>query len=322
LANKWVTKSRLEHLCQVENLVLADSEGEEIVPDPSGNFLGLSPVQPYTVVSEADLAGEDEPEVEYTQEQWHEVMVKQSQRIRRMEEARKQLINELYVPRHPRLWSFSPEFICVEMREAVRTGELDRVLKKETDTGIYSFQMFTEEFCRELVEEVESMEASGLPILRPNSMNNYGVILDDFGFSPFFEHLREFILPISSKLYGEIGSHLDSHHAFIVQYKIGEDLDLDFHYDDSEVTLNVCLGKKFTGGSLYFQGLLEKPETHGENFEFLHKQGLGIIHVGKHRHGANAIKEGERYNLIVWFRDSKLRTKPHECVHCQVEHSH
>jgi hypothetical protein len=28
-----------------------------------------------------------------------------------------------------------------------------------------------------------------------------------------------------------------------------------FHVDDSEVTLNVCLGKQFSGGELYFRGI-------------------------------------------------------------------
>lgn len=27
-----------------------------------------------------------------------------------------------------------------------------------------------------------------------------------------------------------------------------------FHVDDSEVTLNVCLGKQFSGGELFFRG--------------------------------------------------------------------
>ena len=27
-----------------------------------------------------------------------------------------------------------------------------------------------------------------------------------------------------------------------------------FHVDDSEVTLNVCLGKEFSGGELFFRG--------------------------------------------------------------------
>ena len=28
-----------------------------------------------------------------------------------------------------------------------------------------------------------------------------------------------------------------------------------FHVDDSEVTLNICLGKHFTGGDMYFDGI-------------------------------------------------------------------
>jgi hypothetical protein len=28
-----------------------------------------------------------------------------------------------------------------------------------------------------------------------------------------------------------------------------------FHVDDSEVTLNVCLGKQFSGGDLFFRGV-------------------------------------------------------------------
>ena len=34
------------------------------------------------------------------------------------------------------------------------------------------------------------------------------------------------------------------------------DTELDFHYDSSEVTINVCLGRIFTGGQVYFKGLL------------------------------------------------------------------
>jgi len=147
-------------------------------------------------------------------------------------------------------------------------------------------------------------------------MNNYGVILDEIGMTPFLAKLRDaYVSPFARLLYPEAsGDSLDHHHGFIVQYKIGEDLDLDFHYDESEVTLNVCLGKVFTGGSLYFAGLLEDPSTHDEYFQFQHKLGAGILHIGKHRHGALKIKSGERYNLILWCRSSKLRSMP--CKHC------
>ena len=39
------------------------------------------------------------------------------------------------------------------------------------------------------------------------------------------------------------GFDLDSHHGFVVEYGVDRDVDLCFHSDDSEVTLNVCLGK-------------------------------------------------------------------------------
>ena len=37
-----------------------------------------------------------------------------------------------------------------------------------------------------------------------------------------------------------------------MDYTQGGDLDLACHYDNAEVTINICLGKSFTGGSLCF----------------------------------------------------------------------
>lgn len=59
--------------------------------------------------------------------------------------------------------------------------------------------------------------------------------------------------PLTSVLYPDWGGRgLDSHKAFVVKYDMKEDLDLSYHYDNAEVTLNVCLGKTFTEGGLYF----------------------------------------------------------------------
>ena len=75
-------------------------------------------------------------------------------------------------------------------------------------------------------------------------MNNYGVILDDFG---FYEMIQEFIQnvvkPLARCLWSGIGEDgLDSHHAFTVEYGDGKDRKLDKHYDDAEVTINYCMG--------------------------------------------------------------------------------
>ena len=40
---------------------------------------------------------------------------------------------------------------------------------------VYSFSLFTDEFCDQLTAELDHIEASPVPKGRPNSMNNYGV---------------------------------------------------------------------------------------------------------------------------------------------------
>ena len=49
---------------------------------------------------------------------------------------------------------------------------LQALMRPEVD-GVHSFQLFSEEFCKKFLEELDGFYASGLPIDRPNSMNNY-----------------------------------------------------------------------------------------------------------------------------------------------------
>lgn len=63
---------------------------------------------------------------------------------------------------------------------------------------------------------------------------------------------------MTSVLYPDCGGgSLDSHKAFVVKYDMNEDLDLSYHYDNAEVTLNVSIGKNFTDGNLYFGAIKE-----------------------------------------------------------------
>jgi len=152
-----------------------------------------------------------------------------------------------------------------------------------------------------------------LVVQRPNSMNNYGAILDDFGFNDAMKGLlKKLMNPLSKLCYTHIGDSLDGPYGFIVSYELDKDIKLNFHVDDSEVTLNLCLGKKFEGGSLYFGGVRCPSHQHKEpkkeeEFTFEHKTGTAILHLGKHRHLANPLLSGERHNLILWCRSSKIR---------------
>jgi hypothetical protein len=230
-----------------------------------------------------------------------------------------QLIQKQYRRLHPHLYSLRDEILVPSLIDAVRRGTPDalRRIYREVHPQVYVFDMLQPRFCRELLEEAAAFEAwcdnRGLPLIRPNTMNNYGTVLDSIGFGPLLQQLMEqYILPFSARLYPDVGGDsLDSHHGFIVEYKVGKDTSLDFHVDASDVTLNVCLGKKFTGGTLYFRGIRcshcqETPWQPEEEFEIEHAPGQAILHRGKHRHGANPIISGERHNLIVWCNSSRF----------------
>ena len=104
----------------------------------------------------------------------------------------------------------------------------------------------------------------------------------------------------------------------MVDYGYDRDSDLGFHVDNSEVTLNLCLGDLFSGSDLYFQGRRcpEHRQTHHKAEEHIvvpHKPGFAILHAGAHRHGAYPIASGSRQNLIIWYSSSPYRSQDEIC---------
>ncbi|XP_070573133.1 2-oxoglutarate and iron-dependent oxygenase domain-containing protein 2-like isoform X2 [Ptychodera flava] len=233
---------------------------------------------------------------------------------------RRQKIFQDYKPLHPHIYKlldsyFTEEFLDIlhYARQEDATAEgLKEKLTVESSSEVYSFPVFTSQFCEQFMEEISHFENTDLPKGRPNTMNNYGVLLNELGFDEdFISPLRALYLrPITQLLYPEWGgSCLDSHKAFIVKYKLGEDLSLNYHYDNSEITINVSLGRQFSEGSLYFGDMRWVPMNETTCTEYTHKPTYGLLHRGQHMHGALPITEGERYNLIVWMRASKVRNE-------------
>ncbi len=225
-----------------------------------------------------------------------------------------------YVPLHKLLYTINDNIFVPSFMQAlqINTPEAFQQILHEEHPGIYSFDILKPDFCKQLFEEIMWFEAwcakQQITIHRPNSMNNYGAILDDFGFDSFLNCLMtEYISPLSTLLFNDVGGDsLDEHHGFVVEYKMGKDVSLGFHTDDSDVTFNVCLGREFTDGTIYFHGLRcrmcqESFSSSDEYVEIEHKLGRALLHRGQHRHGANEITSGERYNLILWCRSNQYR---------------
>ena len=133
-------------------------------------------------------------------------------------------------------------FLNPSVQGALRSGDEAalRALWTEEAQGLYSLRLFTPEFCELLLEECEHFEAwcaaSDVSLHRPNTMNNHGAILDDFGLGPMMDAImRQCVQPLARLAgYADVvggEGRLLTHHAFIVSYELGKDTDLNFHVD-------------------------------------------------------------------------------------------
>ena len=148
-----------------------------------------------------------------------------------------------------------------------------------------------------------------LPASVSNHMNRYGVILNEIGMYPLMTAIQQLIAGtgVAEKAFGGIGATWDGHHSFIVQYSPDKDTHLDMHTDDSDVTLNICLGIDFEGSQVAFCGKMGAPNHRKEQYVYPQQKGRCLIHLGRQRHGAVDITKGERMNLIIWNKSSSWR---------------
>ncbi|XP_072520924.1 2-oxoglutarate and iron-dependent oxygenase domain-containing protein 2 [Salminus brasiliensis] len=233
---------------------------------------------------------------------------------------RKAAIKDTYRPLHQHVYCLQESYLTPEFLQIVKYCRSDGASQEglmdlvhaEAAPRVYRFPVFTKDFCRDFVEELEHFEQSEAPKGRPNTMNNYGILLNELGFDEgLISPLRELYLrPLTALLYPDCGGQwLDSHKAFVVKYAMNEDLDLSYHYDNAEVTLNVSLGKDFTEGNLYFGDMKEVPLSETECAEVEHHVTEAVLHRGQQMHGALPISSGLRLNLIIWMRASRQRNR-------------
>ena len=139
------------------------------------------------------------------------------------------MLLQVCVPRKGVLKGTSCLLCAVRARQGVEALLEEGLMKKEVE-GVFSFPMFQGSFCDKFLEEVDKYFATGLPIRRPNSMNNYGLIVYEIGLEPAITQLQQTrILPIAKLLYPKQGFALNAQHSFMVEYKAGHDLGLDMH---------------------------------------------------------------------------------------------
>eukprot|EP01130_Rhizamoeba_saxonica_P015846 TRINITY_DN7180_c0_g1_i2.p1 TRINITY_DN7180_c0_g1~~TRINITY_DN7180_c0_g1_i2.p1 ORF type:complete len:428 (-),score=83.20 TRINITY_DN7180_c0_g1_i2:42-1325(-) len=269
----------------------------------------------YSTLTEYFYSGGDSAKMEIIS-QYHAVnlrkLYEERKEISSNKEKLRQSIIDSYHPKHLELFQLSEDIFDEQFLQAYKSGDAlqyqELLTRESRESKLFSFQLFTKEFCDKFLQEIEHFEKTSPVVNRPNSMNNYGVILDEFGFYPFLQELLDiYITPLAHLLYPEWGTrNISSHHGFVVEYQIGKDHDLDYHMDQSAITLNIGLGKEFEGGDLYFNGVRGHSSESTESAIVRHDVGRALIHVGQHWHGAKSITSGERYNLILWGRSDEF----------------
>ncbi|GAX13633.1 hypothetical protein FisN_14Lh356 [Fistulifera solaris] len=199
---------------------------------------------------------------------------------------------------------------------------LTKLLDEEC-SDVFSIPILSGAFCRELIQLIRSLRqffAQDTTIEPPRffSLSHLGITwLDDFLF-------RVILYPISIHLFDNI--HLDWYHSFVAGYAAQPNCVtprqfLVPHTDDSEVTLNVCLGDEdFEGGLLEFgpmRGQLTKTKIQTDKVQ--PRIGYGLLHVGRLMHQVTPITAGDRFAYIVWTR-SWTDTRAKQCPCCWLNH--
>ncbi|KAL3578433.1 hypothetical protein D5086_019937 [Populus alba] len=133
--------------------------------------------------------------------------------------------------------------------------------------------MFQPKFCEMLINEV--------PYNLSEHYEQFGVVLDDSGLETMLEKLMDDYLCPMSRV---------------------------FNVDDSEVTLNACLGEQFHGGDLFFHSVRCTKYVNTANqgkiliiTTFRDEQFIVMVTIG---HGARANISGHQVNLVIWCRST------------------
>lgn len=217
----------------------------------------------------------------------------------------------------------------------------------ENASDVWILPIFTDTFAALLQAELEHAQAfkhpGGLEWTRPNTMNNFGFVLNELGLGPMLDQILQKVLaPLARMLLpayssgggkvrrssntvgedgspsqpsGHAGTSLDAQHTFTIRYSVGEDTSLDDHMDQSAVTLNVCLGGDFEGAEVYFKGQRDSATQNSENATVVHRPGFGLLHAGQHWHGAHTLLSGTRENFVMWGRSTELEGSAAESYH-------
>ena len=96
------------------------------------------------------------------------------------------------------------------------------------------------------------------------------------------------------------------HGGFSIVYNKDHEKKLDQHIDDSLYTINMCIkNNNVEGSDVVFHGSTSNCYnlSYSDKKIFVPcKEDYMIIHLGNHPHQTNELNDGERVNIVLWFK--------------------
>ena len=161
---------------------------------------------------------------------------------------------------------------------------------------IYTFPLFTEEFCKMVIEHAEA--TGKWTKARHKFYPTTDILLEDIKLKEMYEYvLKNYAHPIARhiwKLEGTSWNKNISSEDFIARYISSEQAALDIHQDHADYTFTVGLNADFEGGGTWFprQQVLANP-----------KSGMcSLFPSVTHRHGGRPTTKGKRYIIVSFVK--------------------
>jgi hypothetical protein len=176
-----------------------------------------------------------------------------------------------------------------------RDKQWDLVVEK-VGTEIYTFPLFTEEFCKLVIEHAEA--TGKWTKARHKFYPTTDILLQDLKIKEMYDYvLKNYAHPIARhiwKLEGTSWTKNVSSEDFIARYIASEQAALDIHQDHADYTFTVGLNSDYEGGGTWFprQQVLANP-----------KSGYASLFPSvTHRHGGRPTTKGKRYIIVSFVR--------------------
>jgi GR25 family glycosyltransferase involved in LPS biosynthesis len=178
---------------------------------------------------------------------------------------------------------------------SARLKEYDLIVD-EPIADIFSFPLFTEEFCHLLIEEANRKDAWTRQ--RHDNYPTTDMLINELGLQKYYQYvLQDFVYPVAIhkwRLEGIEWTRMQSEN-FIIKYEEDVQGHLSLHHDGATISCVLALNDEYEGGGTWFS-----------RQQKLHKGKTGYISIHPsiitHRHGARPVTKGERYVLVSFCK--------------------